>query len=136
MFRESIYYNGRMAAKIEVNDNGQFAMNKIVYYLRQAESLSQPAEGDTSDSLSINTAMASNYINIYDENGALKIKIGNDEAQNLTNSQVRLSDLTFSNISVNERQSLVQTSFYLQSINSNFWHDSPAFFQSSIMIGQ
>jgi type II secretory pathway pseudopilin PulG len=131
MFRESIYYKGRMAEKFEVNDNGQFAINKIIYYLRQADTISEPQGAAFADYLLIN--IAENQINIYNDGGILKIKINNDEAQNLTNDHVKVSDLNFSSISIDDKNSLIKISFNLQSANSGFWHDNTAFFQTSIL---
>jgi len=138
-FQEEIFLKAKINDKVEIVDNGQFALNKIVWYLKQAESLNAPAVSQSQNTLSLNLAdSAQNPVIFYVENNVLKIKIANNEPVALTNERVKVSEITFSNFAFANQEPIIQIKLQLASA-SNFLlgkQNQPTSLQTSIKMGQ
>jgi len=135
-FQQEIYLKAKINDKIEMVDNGQFALNKIVWYLKQAESVNSPAMGQSQNILSFNLVdQTQNPIQFLVENNILLIKIGTSQVLALTNGRVKVSRITFSNNAFPTKNPIIQIKLELAS-QSNIWQNQPIILQTSIKLGQ
>ena len=131
-FQQEIYLKAKINDKIEMVDNGQFALNKIVWFLQQAESVNTPAMGQSQNTLSLNLAdQTQTPIEFFVENNILLIKIGNSQIQALTNSRVKVSKVTFTNFAFSTKSPIIQIQMELVSA-SQLWHNQPVVLKTSI----
>ncbi len=84
----------------EVEQQGAQAMQMITQTLRNGVSLTTPAFGATSTSLSLTTPIALNNPTVWSLfAGAIQMKEGTQATSTLTNARVTVSGLVFSNLS-------------------------------------
>jgi prepilin-type N-terminal cleavage/methylation domain-containing protein len=135
-FQEEIYLKAKIANQAEVIDNGQFALNKIVWYLQHAESLNYPSSGQGKNTLSLNLSdTAQNPVVFFIENNVLKIKQANSEPIALNNDRVKVLGVTFSNFAFAAKEPIIQIKIQISSA-SEFWQNQPVDLQTSIKMGK
>ena len=135
-FREEIFLNAKINDQIEMTNNGQFALNKIIWYLQNAESINYPLPGENGNELSINmVAIAVNPVIFSIENNVLKIKQGTDEALPLTNVRIKAKQIVFSNFAFSSQEGVIQIVLTLES-TSTIWKNQPLVLQTSAKIGK
>lgn len=118
-FSKSIVASRMQSQKLlEVNDQGANALRVITFALRNAEQVNSPTPGNASTSSSLAMASGSKNPTIFsldETSGVLNIKEGLGSATALTNNQVTVSNLIFTNYSRSGTQNAVQVSFTITS---------------------
>ncbi|MFA5188575.1 MAG: prepilin-type N-terminal cleavage/methylation domain-containing protein [Patescibacteria group bacterium] len=133
-FQQTIYAKAKINDKIELVDSGQFALNKIVWYLKQAESVNSPAIGQSQNTLSLNLAdQTQNPIEFLLENNVLLMKISSNQTVALTSSRIKVNQITFSNFAFSANSPIIQIQMELASA-SQLWKNQPIKLQTSVNI--
>jgi len=131
LFQQTIFLRGKINDKAEVLDNAKFALNKIVWYIHEAEGLNAPLYGQTTNSLSINNSIpANNPIVFFIEDDTLKVQKSSNPAVPLTNDRVKVDSISFTNNSYADTQNIISISITVSSQGS-FWQTSPISLQTS-----
>ena len=94
--------NSRLHAQmmLEVKDQGADLMRTLTTSIKNATAINTPGAGVSSGVLSLNTSSPSTTPTIFSENGeALFITEGASSAVALTNNKVKITNLTFTNVS-------------------------------------
>jgi Tfp pilus assembly protein PilW len=123
-FSKSLVSNRMQSQSLfEVNDQGEAVLKTITQTLRNADQVNSPSAGNTTDSLSVDTASSGTSPTIFSVvDGVLNIKEGGGEVIPLTNSKVVVSDLVITNLSRPDTVNAVKVSFKLTSAtNSNYF---------------
>lgn len=103
----------------EVNQQGASAMSYIQQTVRNATSISAPAAGASASSLTVVVPTASLSPTIFNLNGAiLQVKEGTAAAIPLTNDDVAITNLTFTNLSRSGTDGAVRISFTVSRVNT------------------
>ncbi len=91
----------RLRAIEEVNHNGKMAIEKIAYYIRQAESINSPAQGGEAVLLSLEMDDFEKDPTVFEigEDNVLTVKKGVESPLALTTKEVEVSFLKFTNVS-------------------------------------
>jgi len=132
IFQDAIFIKSKVSQKIDNLENAQFALNKMVWYLQNAQSLNTPLLGQTSNTLSLNLAdSAQNPVNFYVESGQLRIKTGSNAALSLTNGRIKVDNLTFTNNGFVSEPAVLQINLQVENV-SNFWKIKPLTLQTSV----
>lgn len=103
----------------EVNQQGFQVMSLITQTIRNGRSIQSPGIGVSSSTLSITTGNAVLNPTIFDVSSTtVRIKEGSKSAVHLTNSRIRVSGLTFQNVSSgSSTEKIIRISFTIDSIN-------------------
>jgi hypothetical protein len=94
--------NTRMHAQImlEVNDQGASLMRTLTTTIKGTTAINYPGTGASSGTISVNTTSPGTTPTIFSANGeALFITEGANAAVALTNNKVKITNLTFNNVS-------------------------------------
>jgi type II secretory pathway pseudopilin PulG len=135
-FREEIFLNAKINDQIEMTNNGQFALNKIIWYVQNAESINYPLPGENRNELSVNIAdPEANPVIFAIENNVLKIKQDADQAIPLTNARIKAKQIVFSNFAFPSQNGAIQIVLTLES-TSTLWNNQPIVLQTSAQIGE
>lgn len=90
----------RITAREEVSHNARFALDKIMYEIRRAESITSPEPGLSASSLGLVDGEGdSRVFNLDSEGKVLQMTIGSGTPVSLTSESVVLSNLQFTNVS-------------------------------------
>lgn len=104
----------------EVEQQGQQAMQRITQVIRNASSISNPAQGTSGASATLTVLPAGNSPTVFDLNsGALRITQGAGSPVALTNARVTVSGLTFTNTSRNVTSRDLRIVFTLSAVNAS-----------------
>ncbi|MCX6716846.1 MAG: prepilin-type N-terminal cleavage/methylation domain-containing protein [Candidatus Taylorbacteria bacterium] len=106
--------NSRLNNQIifEINDQGNEAMGGITQSIRNATTVNSPGVSGTANSLSINTALASTTPTVFSlASGVLYIKEGTGSLVPLTNGEISVTNLIFSNLSQSLKPNTIQIRF-------------------------
>lgn len=96
----------------EVTEQGIFAMDNITKTIRTADSVTQPAPGASSATLTLVVPVGASSPTIYSLNGStLQVTEGASAAVALTSSKVRVTNLTFKNLTQAGSQPIIQVSY-------------------------
>lgn len=109
----------RSQAITEVNQQGFQVMSLITQTIRNGRSIQVPSIGTSSSTLSITTGNALLNPTIFNlSSTTLQIKEGSKTAVPLINSRVRLSDLTFQNVSsASSTEKIIRISYTIDYVN-------------------
>ncbi len=103
----------------EVNDQGTFAMDYLTQTIRNATSITAPALGASSSSLTLVVPTANLSPTIFNVLGAtLQVQEGSGTAVALTNSKIQVTNFTVKNLSRSGTSGIVQISFTLNRVNT------------------
>lgn len=103
----------------EVNQQGVAAMEYITQTIRNATSITSPAAGATSNSLTLVVPNGSLSPTIFNLAGStLQVKEGAAAAIALTNSTIGVGSLTFKNLSRSGTDGIIQISFVVSRTNA------------------
>lgn len=104
----------------EVEQQGAQVMQIITQTIRNAQSITSPAQGISASSLTLDVVATTSDPTIFDlSNGAIRIKEGAASALPLTNSRVTASALTFQNLSRSDTPGTVRIQYTLTHLNSS-----------------
>lgn len=119
----------------EVEQQGVAAIAVINQAVRLASSVNTPTIGASGDTLSLaNSEPAKNPTIFFVSGGTLQIKEGTNEAVDLTNSQVIVSNLNFQNLGMAGTKGNIRTSFtvaYKSTSNRIEYNFSKTFYGSA-----
>ncbi len=103
----------------EVNYSGRTVLNTITSYIRQAEEVIYPVPGNSGDYLSLGVSISELSPTIFelDENGMLMIKRKEDPAALITTENIRVSSLTFTNLSYSGTPGTVKIEIKIEYLN-------------------
>lgn len=102
----------------EVNQQGTFMMDYILQTVRNASSITTPAVGATSTNLVLAVPTGSLSPTTFSLNSSvLQVAEGSNAAVALSNSEVRVSNLSLKNLSRGSTNGIVQVSFIVTRIN-------------------
>lgn len=109
----------RSQAITEVNQQGFQVMSMMTQTIRNGRSIQVPSIGTSSSTISITTGNALlNPTLFYVSSTTMKIKEGSQTAVSLTNSQVRVSNLLFQNVSsISSTEKIIRISYTIDYIN-------------------
>ena len=132
IFQDSIFIKSKISQKIDNIENGQYALNKIVWYLQNAQSINEPKTGQESNILSLNLADSQQNPVVFSlENNKLKIKIGANSSADLTNDRIKVNNLSFTNNGFLGEPAIINIKLQLENFN-NFWKILPVTLQISV----
>jgi len=132
IYQEGVFISQKISQKIDNVENAQFALNKMVWYLQNSQSINAPQTGSASNTLSLNLAdSAQNPIIFYSENNKLKIKIGTALPLDLTNNQLKVDNLSFINNGFASEPAVIQIKIQFENANS-FWQTKPLVLETSV----
>lgn len=104
----------------EVEQQGVQVLQMITQTIRNAQSITSPAQGISSSSLTLDVVATTSDPTIFDlSGGAIRIKEGAASAIPLTNSRVTASALTFQNLSRSDTPGTVRIQYTLTHLNSS-----------------
>jgi len=130
-FQENLILKAKINNRIEVMDNGQFALNRIAWYLHNAPGLNSPLSG-ASQKLSLNMSEPEiNPVEFFAEDSKIKIKLADNQPVALTNDLVRVNYLTFNNLGFSGEPAIIQIILELQS-TSSLGKNEPIILQTSV----
>lgn len=94
------YGKAKLSAIEEVSQNARMAMEKISERIRNAQSVNNPGQGISDQTLSLEMIDAQINPTVFDfYDGAIRIKEGVSSAVTITSSEVIVTNLQFHNIS-------------------------------------
>lgn len=102
----------------EVQQNARFALAKIIQETKKATGVNNPAPGNSANSLSL--IMVAPHLNptVFDlVGGKLRITQGTGEPYELTSDQVKVSALTFTNLSYLDTPGTIKIEITIDHIN-------------------
>ena len=104
---------------LEVNGQGASLMKTLTLAVKSATAINSPGTGVSSGVLSINTANSQTTPTVFSEDGeTLYITEGTGTAMALTNNKVKLTDLTFTNVSQAGTPGIIQIRFTISNTAS------------------
>lgn len=117
-FSKSLVFNRIQSQRmLEVNDQGASVLKTITQTLRNADQVNSPTEGNTVTSLSVSTISSGTNPTVFSlADGVLNMKEGSGSDIPLTNGQVIVSDLNFTNLSRPGTTNAVKVTFTLASV--------------------
>ena len=119
----------------EVSQQGIQIMQILTQTIGNADIINYPLSGTSAEYLSLNTYTASNNPTIFDlSGGIIRIKEGIGSNIPLTNSRVNMSNLSFSNLSLENTPGSIRISFTLNYVNQegrNEYNFSKNFYASA-----
>jgi len=134
VFQEMLFLKAKVSNKVQIVDNGQFILNKISYYLQNAESVNEPLPGQSGQRLSLNLIQGSdNPVEFFLENNELKMQKAGQEIQSLTVSNVSLNQLLFTNQGFINQSDIIQIQLNLSN-RVNYWQNKPIDLQTSVKL--
>lgn len=102
----------------EVDQQGNFVLDTIAQTVRNATSISAPAPGASSNTLSVIVPSGGLSPTVFSPNGsAVSMAEGTNPANNITSSLMTVNNLTFKNISRPGTSGIVQISFTILRVN-------------------
>ncbi len=105
----SVVLKSRVKANVtrEVEQQGNFAMNKMILVTQNAQSINTPATGSAATTLSISTYNSSENPTIFDvQSGTIRVQRGAGLAIALTNNRVTVSGLNIQNTTATNSSTL------------------------------
>jgi len=103
----------------EVDQQGRFMMDTMLQTIRNASGINSPSAGANSNSLSVTVPLSGNSPTVYSLSGSsLQIKEGANTPVLLSNSNVSISNLTFTNLTRPGTNGIVQVSITLNRVNT------------------
>lgn len=118
-FRLSLESRVKNQTIAEVEQQGIRVMQIITQTIRNSEGINSPAQGTSGSSLSLNVAVAEDDPAIFNlSEGILQITEGASSAVNLTNSNIEVTDLSFTNLSRDNTFGIVRVEFTLDHVNT------------------
>jgi len=103
----------------EVNEQGAFVMDYLTRSVRAATSISSPSVGGTGTQLTLVVPAANLSPTVFSvSGGVLQVKEGTAAAVALTNSKVRVSSFTVTNLTRSGTSALVRVSITIDRINN------------------
>jgi prepilin-type N-terminal cleavage/methylation domain-containing protein len=109
----------RMQILLEVNDQGNSIVRTITQTIRNADSITSPTIGNNSSNLSLASLDISKNPTAISESGdILYITEGVGSPIALSNNKVKMTNLTFSNLSRPSTPGVIQFRFTLKNIDS------------------
>lgn len=134
IFQNSIFLKNKISRKLDNIENAQYALNKMVWYLQNTQSINEPLVGQSGQALSVNLANAAqNPALFYLEAGRLKMKLGSDAPLDLTSNQIKVTNLNFSNNGFSGEPAIMQISLQVESA-SGLNEKQPVLLQTSVKI--
>ncbi|HDQ22547.1 MAG TPA: type II secretion system protein [Candidatus Uhrbacteria bacterium] len=129
--QENLILKAKINNRIEVMDNGQFALNRIAWYLHNAPGLNSPLQG-ISERLSLNMSNPEiNPVEFFVKDSKIKIKLADNQPVALTNDLVKVNSLIFSNLGFSGEPAIIQVILELQSASS-LGKNEPIILQTSV----
>ena len=109
----------RSQAIAEVNQQGSQIMNMMTQTIRNGRSIQVPSIGTSSSTLSITTAVPLRNPTIFDvSNSVMRIKEGSSTAIPLTNSRIKVTTISFQNVSsAASTEKIIRISFTIDHVN-------------------
>lgn len=109
----------RSQMMLEINNQGAFLMRVLTSSIKSATAINYPGTGVSSGTLSINTTDTQTTPTVFSENGeTLFITEGINPAVALTNNKVKLTNLTFNNVSQPGTPGIIKISFTISNTAS------------------
>lgn len=120
----------------EVDQQGIAVIEQITRAVRNANSISTPAQAANGSLLSLNTSAGTIIFN--ESLGVIQIQEGASAAIALTNSKVQITNLQFNNLSRSGTKGIVKVSFTISRINTSGKnvYDYQKTFTTSVAVGQ
>lgn len=104
----------------EVNEGGNAAMTRILTTIRSAESVTSPVMGTSANELVLATfATSTNPTRFFVENEVIRIKAGTNATTTLTANEIRVTGLTFTNVSATGTPGSIQVHLSVSSTASD-----------------
>ena len=104
----------------EVEQQGVQIMQQITQAIRDAEEINSPTIGNSAPSLSLQVTSSIDDPTVFNiSNNILKIKKGTSQEEDLHNSRVSLSNLTFSNLTRTDTPGIIRIEFILSYVNNS-----------------
>jgi len=123
----------KLSAATAVSQNGRRAMERIRLSIRNANTVTTPADGTTSTSLILQTQTTSTTPTTFTLTaGAITIQEGTGFAIPLTSADVTISSLLFQNLAVTNSPDAIRVSFTVSSTNPT---DNPDFAYGDTFFG-
>lgn len=102
----------------EIQQNGRFALTKIIQETKKATGINDPSSGFSSDSLSLEVAKPDLNPTIFDlKNGKLRIKQGKSDPIELTSDRVIVTNLLFTNLSYEGTPGTIRIEMTVEHLN-------------------
>lgn len=99
----------------EVDYQGAYIMSLILNRVKNAENISFPEKGSSSDELIFNSGESEIIINAI--GGVVYIKEGENDMININNNYVSISNLSFNNLGSEETSDSIQIIFEIERVN-------------------
>lgn len=104
----------------EINQNARMAMDQIVSYIHNAESITSPLSGQTTSSLSLAfTDQTKNPTIFTVSDGILHAQEGSSPAVAIGTNETRITDISFTNVSYPNTPGAVRIELSIESANVN-----------------
>ena len=122
----SMYFSTATEARVknqsivEVNQQGAIAVDTITYAIRNADSITSPTAGNSAASLTLVVPTGADSPTVFDlSSDAIRSKKGAASAIPLTNSKVKITSLTFTNLTRSGTLGVVRFSFVIARVNNS-----------------
>lgn len=119
-FSLSLSVRAKAQSVAEVEQQGSIVLTELTQIIRNASTITSPAPGATSSSLTITVPTGLKSPTIVDvSGGVLRIKEGAGSPINLTDGRVSTTNMVFSNLSGGSPHGSVRIQFTLSRINAS-----------------
>jgi type II secretory pathway component PulJ len=133
-FQQTTFAKAKISERLDNLDNSQYALERVMWYLQNSLEVKEPLAGQSSNQLIINTLVTDqNPVKFFIEDKQLKMKIGDEPAENLTNSRLEVEAINFTNQGFVNQPAIIQISMTANA-KQRIWQTKPLTLQTSVKL--
>jgi prepilin-type N-terminal cleavage/methylation domain-containing protein len=118
-FWDIIFSNIKGNVIQEIQENGNFSIFKISREIKRAKSINFPPQGSSGNYLSLEMTDSNLNPTVFDFfDGKLRVTQGSNPSYFLTSDSVRVTNLSFSNLSFSQTPGIIEVEIEISSSNS------------------
>lgn len=133
-FQQTTFAKAKINARLDNLDNSQYALDRLTWYLQNSLEVKEPLAGQNSGQLVVTTLVSEqNPVRFFIEDKQLKMQIGEEPAENLTNSQLEIEKINFTNQGFVNQPSIIQITMTANA-KQKIWQTQPLTLQTSVKL--
>jgi type II secretory pathway component PulJ len=133
-FQQTTFAKAKINERLDNLDNSQYALERVMWYLQNSLEVKEPLSGQGSSQLIINTFVSEkNPVKFFVEDKQLKMQIGDEPAENLTNSRLEVEALNFTNQGFINQPGIIQITMTTNA-KQKLWQTQPLTLQTSVKL--
>jgi type II secretory pathway component PulJ len=133
-FQQTTFAKAKINERLDNLDNSQYALERMMWYLQNSLEVKEPLAGQSSNQLVISSLVTEeNPIRFFIEDKQLKMQIGEQLAENLTNSRLEVEKINFNNLGFINQPAIIQITMTANSAQK-IWQTQPLTLQTSVKL--